>query len=151
MRPSKSILLLGENEFTLSPLRFTLKNSRPTSTAACYRVDTAKTAQEALQALAETDYYLILCQQPFASLSQITAQGIGIGTSIPTLILTNVKPPEGETYPENVLYKPSNRVLLEMIAVMVQRNRGPRKGSPTAISVCENARSMRAATASAGR
>ena len=127
------LLLVGENEFTLSPLRFTLVNSRPYLSAGCYRVDTAKTAQDALQALVEKEYRLMLVQPPVASLGELVAQATAIGANTPTLILTNTKPPEGQVYPENILYKPSNARILEMVAVMIQRKRGPRKGSPGAM------------------
>jgi hypothetical protein len=66
MRPPKHILLVGENEFTISTLRYVLNNSSPSpigiKNATCYRVTTAMTAQEALGAIQNNDYALMLCQ-----------------------------------------------------------------------------------------
>jgi hypothetical protein len=130
MRSGKGILLLGENELTLSTLRFTLMNSRPTPTSALYRVGTDKTAQDALRAISEREYYLILVQQPFASLGELVAQARAMGANIPTLILTDKQPSPGYVWPESVLYRPSNARILETVAVMVQRKRGPKPGTP---------------------
>ena len=142
MRPSRTILLVGENEDTLSPLRYVLLNSSYSDKNyfPCYQVTTVHNAQEALDALEKHDYHVMLCQSPIASIKILLNHIRDVFTWIPVLILTEKPPPEGKRYADHILYKPKMMALLEKIKVATTRRRGPKKGSPGAMRCGANKR-----------
>jgi DNA-binding response OmpR family regulator len=131
MRAAKNILLVGENDFTLSPLRFMLSHSTPTLNShfgRCYLVVTANSVQEALDTLSESQFDLMLCQCPIAYLDHLLKRAKEINCYIPTMVLFDKASEVGVCFADAVLCKPPNAELLERIRIMIQRKRGPRKG-----------------------
>jgi DNA-binding response OmpR family regulator len=126
MRPGKKILLVGENEFTLSPLRYVLMNSHPQpieNTGTCYRVTAAKNSQEALNYLMSCEFDLMLLQLPITGIDDLLSRAKGVA---PVLVLTNTKPAVDQVYSDFVLCNPPMNEFLERIKVMVARKRGPK-------------------------
>jgi DNA-binding response OmpR family regulator len=139
MRPARQILLIGENEDKLSPLRYVLRNSSDSDKnyIPCYQVTTVHSAQEALDALEKRDYHVMLCQSPIASIHALLSDMKDVFTWVPVLILTEKPPPEGKRYADHILYKPRMRVLLERIKDATA-HKGPKKGSPAAMRCGHN-------------
>ena len=140
MRPARTILLVGENDDTLSPLRYVLRNSSPEPDAVlvpCYRVTTANSAQDALDYLCEHEYDVMLCQHPSASIKNLLRCMKDTFAWVPVLILTEKPPPEGMRYADHILYKPRMRTLLAKIKDATH-HKGPRKSSPAAMRCGHN-------------
>jgi len=132
MRPKKRVLLVGENEYTLGPLRFILRN-KPR-----YRVTSASTAREALNALSEKSYHIMLCQKPVSDLKELISKAGGIDNSMPVLILTQARPPYDDSYEDKVLCNPTTAEILRSLKYLIKAKRGPRKGSPEAMRCAHN-------------
>ena len=131
MRAAKNILLVGENDFTLSPLRFMLSHSTPTLNShfgRCYLVVTANSVQEALDTLSESQFDLMLCQCPVASLDSLLSHAKAIDDRMPTVVLYDKGSEAAECCADAAMHKPAMDELLERIRIMVQRRRGPHKG-----------------------
>jgi DNA-binding response OmpR family regulator len=126
MRSGKKILLVGENEFMLSPLRYVLMNSHPQpigNTGTCYRVTAATNSQEALNYLTSCEFDLMLLQLPITGIDDLISKAKGI---VPVLVLTSTKPVVDQIYSDHVLCNPPMNEFLERIKVMVARKRGPK-------------------------
>jgi hypothetical protein len=131
MRPSRTILLVGENEDTLSPLRYVISNSQPEAldkVGRCYRVFSANSEKEAVEYLYESEFSLMLCQCPCASLESLLTRAKKIRPFMPTVVIYDKSPCVESGFADAMLYKPTTAGLLDRIRVMVQRRRGPRKG-----------------------
>ncbi len=139
MRPARTILLVGENEDTLGPLRYVLRNSSDSDKnyIPCYQVTTVHSAQEVLDALYKRDYHVILCQSPIASIHALLSDMKEVFAWVPVLILTEKPPPEGMRYADHILYKPRMRTLLAKIKDATH-HKGPRKSSPAAMRCGHN-------------
>lgn len=129
MREGKTILLVGTDEDSLGILRYMLRMSRPSRNLSTYEITTAGSIQEALHALNEIRYDLMLCQHPIEHLSRLLSRARHSHAYLPILILTDIPPPLGKPYPDGVLYKISNMDLLQTVNVLTTRRRGPRRGS----------------------
>jgi DNA-binding response OmpR family regulator len=131
MRPARTILLVGENEDTLSPFRYVLSNSQPEpldKKGRIYTVTSANTAQEALGWLRKNQYDLLLCQCPVASLDSLLSHAKAMDDRMPTVVLYDKGADVTGCLADAVMHKPSMADLLERIRIMVQRRRGPHKG-----------------------
>jgi DNA-binding response OmpR family regulator len=131
MRPARTILLVGENDDTLGPLRYVLSNSQPEpldKKGRVYTVTSANTAQEALGWLRRNQYDLMLCQCPVASLESLLSHAKAIDDRMPTVVLYDKGADVTGCLADAVMHKPSMADLLERIRIMVQRRRGPHKG-----------------------
>jgi DNA-binding NtrC family response regulator len=111
MRPPKHILLVGENDAAMAPLRFALRNSEP-----CYMVTTANSADEVCNLLAEGSFDMMLVQLPVTPLEPFLERVNKIDSTFPVLVM-------------NVINKPSMAEILDRIKVMTARKRGPKPGS----------------------
>lgn len=131
MRPSRTILLVGENEDTLSPLRYVISNSQPEAldkVGRCYRVFSANSEKEAVEYLYESEFSLMLCQCPVASLDSLLSHAKAIDDRMPTVVLYDKGSEAAECCADAAMHKPAMDELLERIRIMVQRRRGPHKG-----------------------
>jgi DNA-binding response OmpR family regulator len=131
MRPSRTILLVGENEDTLSPLRYVLSNSQPEpldKKGRVYTVTSANIAKDALGWLRKNQYDLMLCQCPVASLDSLLSHAKAIDDRMPTVVLYDKGSEAAECCADAAMHKPAMDELLERIRIMVQRRRGPHKG-----------------------
>jgi len=141
MRPPKKILLISQDEHRMSLLRYVLRNTRSGGpSSALYSVTSVDSTVGALKFLKESEYDLVLCQSPIASIKTLLNQMRDVFTWVPVLILTEKPPPEGKRYADHILYKPRMRTLLEKIKDTVTGCKGPKKGSPAAMKCGRNKR-----------
>ena len=141
MRPPKKILLISQDEHRMSLLRYVLRNTRSGGpSSALYSVTSVDSTVGALKFLKESEYDLVLCQSPIASIKTLLNQMRDVFTWVPVLILTEKPPPEGKRYADHIFYKPKMMALLEKIKDAMNGRRGPKKGSPAAMKCGRNKR-----------
>ena len=116
MKPKKHILLVGENDAAMAPLRFALRNSSQSSNASNYMVTTANSADEVCNLLAEGSFDMMLVQLPVTPLEPFLERVNKIDSTFPVLVM-------------NVINKPSMAEILDRVKVMTARKRGPKLGS----------------------
>jgi len=129
MRPRKTILLVGENDYELSPLRFTLCNARPNNRAALYGVATATTVPDAIADLQDAPYDLLLVKVPLSGLDKLLDYAWVYRSLMKQIVLIDLieQTPDGEI--DAVLCRPNSADLLEKIRFLTQRKRGPMKAA----------------------
>lgn len=141
MRPAKKILLISQDEHRMSLLRYVLRNTRSGGpSSALYSVTSVDSTVGALKFLKESEYDLVLCQSPVASIKTLLSRMRDVFTWVSVLILTEKPPPDGKQYADYILYKPKMMALLEKIKVATTGHRGPKRGSPGAMKCGWNKR-----------
>jgi CheY-like chemotaxis protein len=122
MRPKKKILLVGENEFTISILRFLLSNYG-------YAPTVAHTKKEARVCLADCEFDLLLCEKPMENTEVFFTEAKVQQPHMPIMMIRHVEEQSFSRIADAVCTKPTPAELLERIKIMAARKRGPRKGS----------------------
>ena len=130
MRPSRLLLLVSANPENLAVLAYTLRQNRPASARGTYHVDTAASAQEALTALADGHYDLMLIDCPLDCLDELVERAKLIEPGTPILCIDHSASPIGyvPVRVNMVLLKPTTAELLNHVRLMTASKRGPRKG-----------------------
>ena len=125
MRPSKLILLLGESEFTLSPLRFMLITNS-------YRVVTALSTQKALDVLHEGSFDVLLYQcayqYPTDHLDEFLSRCVELDPYIKTIVISDGTNQFPIGNADADLFKPSSAEILDSVKTLSARKRGPKVG-----------------------
>lgn len=130
MRPKKVILVAMANEHELSTMRFTLETKG-------YRTLAAANGDEAVNlfALEPVDLVLIDFHLPPINGDSSAGRMKSLAAHIPVIMLRDKRPLGCDLFAADALLdktRISTADLLERIAVMSARKRGPRKGSPSA-------------------
>ena len=130
MRPSRLLLLVSANPENLAVLAYTLRQNRPASARGTYHVDTAASAQEALTALVDGHYHLMLIDCPLERLDELVerAKLIEPGTPVVLIDRGKVRTDYSAVKADACLWKPTTAELLNHVRLMTARKRGPRKG-----------------------
>jgi hypothetical protein len=139
MRPGKIILLVGENEFTLSTLRFILTHSRPSSSQSDYLVVTARSTQEAVDILRECSFDVLLCQRvhqyPIRLLDEFLGRCAEIAPNMRTIVTSDGTYNAPVAHVDVFLYKPSSAEIMDSIKILSARKRGPHKRQVSSVEV----------------
>jgi DNA-binding response OmpR family regulator len=128
MRPARRIILVGENDDLLAPLRFVLSHSQPGTSQACYHITTCFTEAEAIEAIRNRLFDLLLIQAPLKGIESLLSKADEIHSSMKIIVLIKNTNQEPKGIADVVLLWPKMDDLLLRIKVLTQRKRGPRKG-----------------------
>jgi len=128
LRPTKTILLISEDEAQLSILRFTLRNSRPSAFAADYAVTSVSSAPEALETLRTRQYDLLLILCPLGSLSELLHHAKLLYETMPSLVIYSKAIDVMHCSADAMMHNPSTADLLERIRILMIKKRGPSPG-----------------------
>ena len=111
MRTVRHILLVGENDAVMAPLRFVLRNLS-------YKVTSLNDGQEAINLICKRgeDFDLLLVQLPVTPIEEFLTVIRDVEPSLSVLTL-------------NVINKPAMAEILDRVKVMTARRRGPKIGS----------------------
>lgn len=129
MRPKKSILCVDNNEQLLSVRKFLLE------TRGCYRVRTANTSQEALEAIQSTapgTFDLLLCDLllPQMDGNELVRRAKQLHPGLPAMIVSGSVTSFDRACAADVFLPKgacSASEMLERVRVLVARKRGPKK------------------------
>jgi hypothetical protein len=133
MKLAKRIILLSDDPDAFV-LAFVLRNSRPPIfESSNYSVTSANSDTGWLWLGRPRDLLVIL--QPLKRINEILDLAKSVCPFTPRLVIDpyGVRQDYDETFSDRVLLSPSVAEILECVAVMCKRKRGPRKGSPAAM------------------
>jgi len=121
VRPKKKVLIVDMNDESLGILRFLVKTQR-------YAVYSATSTIEAIGALDQENYDLLLIRNPLDGIEAILQLQREKDDRIPVIILNN-SVQNLDCVPANfVLHKPTSAEIMDKIATVIKRKRGPRPG-----------------------
>jgi len=130
MRPFRKILLACGDEEIAGPLAFTLRISRFTANTGPYSVTMVRSPQEALEALAVSQYHLLLCQTPMDGIDVLLERAQLIDAEMFSIVLIGDRKSFSELWKcDNILYKAASAEILERIRCLMVRKPGPKLGS----------------------
>ena len=135
MRPRKVILCVNDNEIELSVMSYMLDVNG-------YRVLAATSAHEAIEVFKHSHVELVLADYLLPKMDGCTliAKLKQIDSHVPMILLGDPASMGGKIHLADALLAKkqiTNAELLERIAIMSARKRGPRKGTPRAPRECE--------------
>ena len=132
MHPARQILLVGDNEDRVSLLRYILRNSSDHPDHSRYVVTSAYSTEEAIEAIKEKEYDLMLVLHPIAALKDLLNCSRSTYDWMPIIVLSETLTCGADNLYDAWLCNVKNEILLEWISGMTKRQKGPRKGSPAA-------------------
>jgi CheY-like chemotaxis protein len=123
MRPKKKVLIVDMNEESLGILRFLIKTQR-------YAVYSASSTIEAIGALDQENYDLLIIRNPLDGIEAILQIQKEKNDRIPIIILNKSVQNLDYSLANFVLNEPTNAEIMDKIAILVKRKRGPKPGTP---------------------
>ncbi len=139
-RPGSQILIVGVHEDEVGVWRFLLRNIHRKASISLYKVDSANNACVAIEKLKAHPFELVMCLEPLEGI-QVVIDSLRTHNPIArSLVLTTHGSHLSRYVADSLLTRPSTRELLERIAILLARKRGPRPGShhrkpPEAVTV----------------
>lgn len=122
MRPRKEVILVAKEDLAPSHLRFVLANGSH------YHTTTVHSAQDALDCLVDHQFELMVIFHPFEDSNKLVGTTKAVRSSMPVVAISEtVKERDNDLY-DAWLYRVPMSDILERIAMMTVRKRGPRRG-----------------------
>ena len=142
MRPSRTILLVAQDDELLSPLRFTLSNGKHNKNSGCYRVTTANSALDAISFMRDSTFDCLIIHGALECgwLIEIAKK---INPYMASVYLFAKGDVVKDCYADAVLCQSPMFDVIERIAVLMARKRGPKRGSESAMRCAHNKKVVR--------
>lgn len=143
MIPSRTILLIAQDDELLSPLRFTLRNTKHNKNSGCYKVETANSALDALAILRYSEFDMMLIHGDLKYSDWIIESAKKIDPYMASVYLFAKGDVVKDCYADAVLYQSPMCDVVKRIGLLMRRKRGPIKGSASALRCAHNKKVVR--------